>query len=88
MNKCIICGYNIETLQDENAVTYNGKDGFMCEKCFTKDTKKENIKIIPTFIIKCNEPISKEAYEVLVQEISEWTAENNLYLDDVIEEKE
>lgn len=43
MNKCIICGNNIETLQDENAVTYKKQNGFMCEKCFIKDTKKEVI---------------------------------------------
>lgn len=44
-------------------------------------------KLHLTFIIKTNEPVTQEAYEILVQDISEWTAENNLYLDDTIEEK-
>ena len=43
--------------------------------------------ILPTFIIKTNEPITLEEYELLVEEISEYTAENGMYLDDVIEEK-
>jgi len=63
MNKCIICGNNIETLQDENAVTYEGINGFMCEKCFTKDTKKEIIKTIKRHlkgIEKAIETLEKE----------------------------
>jgi hypothetical protein len=43
-------------------------------------------KILPTFIIKCNEPITEEQVEHLTQLISEWTAEINLYLDNVLEE--
>jgi hypothetical protein len=46
------------------------------------------IMIKPTFIIKCNEPITEEAYEILVQEISGYTSKNGMYLDDVLEEKE
>ena len=63
MNKCIVCNHNIETLQDENAVTYKGKNGFMCEKCFTKDTKKEVITQIKRHIIgieKAIETLEKE----------------------------
>jgi hypothetical protein len=44
-------------------------------------------KIKPTFILKCNEPITQEEYEILVQEITDYTSKNGMYLNDVLEEK-
>jgi len=43
-------------------------------------------KLNVTFIIKTNEPVTKEQYEVLVEEISDYTSNNDMYIDDVIEE--
>jgi len=50
-----------------------------------KTTKKVTEKIIPTFIIKTNTPITKEEHEGLVQIVTEFTGKNDMYLDDALE---
>lgn len=41
--------------------------------------------ILPIFILKVNEPVTEEEYEYLMQLVTEFTAQNDMYIDDVIE---
>ena len=50
-----------------------------------KTTKKAMKQITPTFLIKTNTPITEDEHEGLVQIVTEFTAENDMYLDDVLE---
>lgn len=43
--------------------------------------------IKPIFILKTNEPITEEQYEMLVQVVSEFSANNGMYVDDTLEER-